>query len=116
MKRAGTKEQHKKICYDLLRKSEEFPKDMAEKFFILDNIDPLKFKENHDYYIMDRYGEHKPTPSCFHPLDVPLSYPYWFASAYPDVVKYFSTIEAEEFITLFEDLGVTKEDCKDILE
>ena len=116
------KDQHKKMWYDILRKSKEFPKDIAERFLIADNIDPLKFKENHDYYIMDRYGDHKPTPSCFHPqFDMPSGYPYWFASAYPDVVKYFSygyhrplpKNEEQAFITLFEDLGFTKEDLKD---
>ena len=112
-KKIGTREQNKKIWYEILNKSEGFPKDMAEKFFITDNIDPLKFKENHDYYIMDRYGDHKPTPSCFHPLDAPMAYPYWFASAYPDVVKYFSTIKREEeFTRFFEDMGFTKEDLR----
>lgn len=113
MERAGTKEQCKKIWYDVLRKSKEIPKDLVVKFLIADNIAPLRFRENCDYYIMDRYGDHKPTPSCFHPLDVPSGYPYWFASAYPDVVKYFSAIEDEEFIKLFEDMGFTKEDLKD---
>lgn len=108
-----TKDQYKKIWYDILRKSKGISKDIAEKFLIADNIDPLKFKENHDYYVMDRHSDHKPTPSCFHPLDVPLGYPYWFASAYPDVVKYLSTIKEEEFVRLFEDMGVTKEDLKD---
>ena len=108
-----TKEQYKRIWHDILRKSKEFPKDIAEKFFIADNIDPLKFKENHDYYVMDRYGDHKSTPSCFHPLDVPLGYPYWFASAYPDVVRYFSSIEDEEFTRVFETMGFTEEDLKD---
>lgn len=110
----GTKEQYKKIWHDILRKSKGFPKDVAEKFFIADNIDPLKFKENHDYYVMDSYGEHKPTPSCFHPLDAPLAYPYWFASAYPDVVKYFSTLEDEDLMKVFEDMGLTKEGSNDI--
>jgi hypothetical protein len=116
-----TKEQYKKIWYDILRKSKGISKDVAEKFLIADNIDPLKFKENHDYYVMDRYGDHKPTPSCFYPLDLPPGYPYWFAAAYPDVVKYFSygyhrplpKNEEQAFITLFEDLGFTKEDLKD---
>jgi hypothetical protein len=109
----GTEEQYKKTWYDILRKSKGFPKDIAERFLIADNIDPLKFKENHDYYVMDRYGNHKPTPSCFEPLDLPLGYPYWFASAYPDVVEYLSTIEEEEFKRLFEDMGFTEEDLKD---
>ena len=109
-----TKEQYKKVWYDILRKSKEFPKDIAEKFLIADNIDPLKFKENHAYYVMDRYGDHKPTPSCFHPwLDLPLGYPYWFASAYPDVVEYFSAIEDEELTRVFESMGFTEEDLKD---
>ncbi len=112
--RDATQEQHKKIWHDILRKSKEFPKDISERFLIADNIAPLKFKENHDYYIMDTYGDHKPTPSCFHPqFDMPSGYPYWFASAYPDVVKYFSTIEDEEFTRLFEDMGFTEEDLKD---
>lgn len=112
-----TKDQYKKIWYDILRKSKEFPKDLAERFFIEDSIDPLKFKENYDYYVMDRYGDHKPTQSCFHPIrDKPPGYPYWFAAAYPDVVKYFSygyhrpLPENEEQTTLFDDLGFTKEE------
>jgi len=113
MKEMGTKEQYKKIWYDILRKSKGLPKDVAEKFFIADNIDPLKFKENHDYYVMDRYGDHKPTPSCFHPLDAPIAYPYWFASAYPDVVKYFGTIPDEDLKRLYEDMGFTKEEWED---
>lgn len=106
-------EQIKKIWYAQLRKSKEFPQEIAKKFFIADNIDPLKFKENHDYYIMDRYGEHKPTPSCFDPIDKPMGFPYWFASAYPDVVKYFSTLKEEEVIRLFENMGFTKENLED---
>jgi len=107
-----TREQYKKIWNDILRKSEGIPKDIAERFLIVDNIDPLKFKKNHDYYTMDRYGDHKPTPSCFHHLDAPMAYPYWFASAYPDAVKYFSTMKDEELIKLFKGWGVTKEDVK----
>jgi hypothetical protein len=108
-----SKEQYKKVWYEILRKSKGIPKDVVEKFLIADSIDPLKFKENHDYYVTDRYGNHKPTPSCFHPLDLPLGYPYWFASAYPDVVKYSSMMEDEQLTKLFEDWGVTKEDLKD---
>jgi hypothetical protein len=109
----GTKEQYKKIWHDILRKSKGIPKEVVEKFLIADNIDPLKFKENLDYYVMDRYGDHKPTPSCFHPIDAPVAYPYWFASAYPDAVKYFSATEDEELTKLFEGWGITKEDMKD---
>ena len=36
----------KKMWYNQTLKSEEFPKDMAEKFFINDSIDPLKHREN----------------------------------------------------------------------
>lgn len=110
-----TEEPYKKIWHDILRKSKEFPKDIAERFLIADNIDPLKFKENHDYYVMDRYGDNKPTSSCFYPwLDLPLSYPYWFASAYPDVVKYFAYLPDdvldEELTRLYEGMGFTKKE------
>ncbi len=109
-----TEDKYKKIWYDTLRKSKGISKNTAERFFIADNIDPLKFKENHDYYVMDRYGDHKPTPSCFHPLDAPMAYPYWFDSAYPDVVKFFSNMEDEDLMKIFEDMGLTKRDSNDI--
>ena len=111
-RKAKSRRMTKQLWYDILRKSKDFPQDIAERFLIADNIDPLKFKENHDYYIMDRWGGHKPTPSCFDFLDLPLGYPYWFASAYPDVVRYFSTVEADELIMALEDLGATKEDFR----
>jgi hypothetical protein len=105
-KEMRTKDQYKKIWYDALRKSKEFLKDIAEKFLIADNIDPLKFKENHDYYVMDRYGDHKPTPSCFNPIDNPMGFPYWFASAYPDIVKYYSLLEEIKLIEHFKNMHI----------
>lgn len=105
-------EQLKKIWIDTLSKS-KMPKEIVTRFFIEDIIDPLKFKDNHDYYIMDRYGDHKPTPSCFSPLDAPIGFPYWFLSAYPDVVKYFAYLPDNELDGFFEGLGLTKEDIAD---
>jgi len=103
----------KKMWYNQLLKSEKLPKDIAQKFFIEDNVDPVKFRENYAYYLTDRYGSHKPTRSCFHPTDSPTAFPRWFGSAYPDVVKYFSTLKETEFERLFEDMGFIKDDLKD---
>ncbi len=105
-------EKYKKIWHDILRRS-DIPKEIVVEFFIKDKVDPVKFKENHDYYIMDRYGDHKPTPSCFSPLDAPLAYPYWFLSAYPDVVKYFAYLPDDELVRFLKGLGLTEEDLAD---
>ena len=105
-------EQYKKIWHDILSKSNTL-KEQADGFFIKDRIDPFKFKENLDYYVMDRYGDHKPTQSCFSPLDAPLTYPYWFLSAYPDVVKYFAYLSDNELNGFLECLGLTKKDIAD---
>jgi hypothetical protein len=102
-------EQYMKIWYAILSKS-DMPKELVNGFFIKDKIDPLKFKENHNHYVMDRYGGHKPTPSCFSPLDAPLGYPYWFLSAYPDVVKYFAYLPDNEIKRFMYGLGITEQD------
>lgn len=104
--------QYEKIWHDILNKS-DIPKEIIDGFFIEDKVDPLKFKENHDYYVMDRYGDHKPTLSCFSPLDAPLAYPYWFLSAYPDVVKYFAYLPDDELDSFLKGLGLTTEDLAD---
>jgi hypothetical protein len=92
-------EQYMKIWHDILSKS-DVPKELINGFFIKDKIDPIKFKENHDHYVMDRYGGHKPTPSCF----------YWFLSAYPDVVKYFAYLPDNEIKRFMYGLGITGQD------
>ncbi len=103
----------KRMWYKQLLKSQELPKDIAQKFFIEDRIDPMKFRENYAYYFMDRYGKHEPTPSCFSPGDLPLAFPRWFGSAYPDVVKYFSTLEETEFVNSLRAVGISGEDFRD---
>jgi len=91
-------------------------KKIIEDFFIIaDGLDSSKIKENFDYYsqkIGIRYMP-KPTQNCFFPpWDKPRVYPYWFASAYPDVIKYFVG-KYDEIKTIFKNIGFTKKDLED---
>lgn len=88
------------------------PKYVLDKFLIKDDIDPQRFVNNFEYYAsVSTKG--KTTPSCYHRLDLPQGYPYWFAAAYPEVVRYFANLSEDTLIRLFKELGYSEEDLSD---
>lgn len=94
--------------------------EIVGKFLEKDSIDLIKFKVNFDHYHRGRFRfskttlveYHEPTPSCFSLMNLPMGYPYWFASAYPDVVRCLSELPDIEIALTFKEMGFLKEEEK----